>query len=146
MRKISFFLFLTVTVCLAVRADHTVRFMYDSGGNRVSRAIVIPPTTRSASGDEAVSDSIAMFTDIFADFTLRVHPNPTRGHIRIELLGLPDGDSFHYLIVSSAGRRIVEETTSDNPAEADLSECPTGLYVLRLFYKDVTKEFKILKL
>ena len=146
MKKLFLLLSLTVTVCLAVHADHTVQFLYDSGGNRISRAIVIPAMTRSVQDDAAPSDSIPIFSDVFAEFELRVHPNPTKGHLLIELLGLPEGDFFRYLIVSSSGHRVTEAVTSDNPAEADLSDCPPGLYVLRLFYKETAKEFKIIKL
>ncbi|MBO4444479.1 MAG: T9SS type A sorting domain-containing protein [Bacteroidaceae bacterium] len=146
MKKLFLFLSLIVTVCLAVHADHTVQFLYDSGGNRISRAIVIPVLTRGALDDLTPSDSIPIFSDVFAEFELRVHPNPTKGHLLIELLGLPEGDTFRYLIASSSGHRIIEAETSDNPAEANLSECPPGLYVLRLFYKETTKEFKIIKL
>ena len=145
-RFISSFLFMAA-LWLPAQADD-VHFTYDNGGNRTSRVIVIAPLaqTRSAGTEEADSSWQQPFTDIFADHTLRVWPNPTEGHLRIELEGLPEGDFFGYVIVSSNGKQVVAHAAASSPSEADLSTCPPGLYILKLFYKEVTREFKIIKL
>ena len=147
MRKVAFIITIFINLCLSVHADD-VHFTYDTGGNRTSRVIVIAPPamTRSAGTEEADSTQQQPFTDIFADFTLRVWPNPTEGHIRIVLESLPEGETFQYIIASANGRQIVSCEAAVNPSEADLSACPAGLYVLKLLYKEKTKEFKIIKL
>lgn len=146
-RVISAFIMLTALSSSAF-ADHNVQFTYDNGGNRLSRAIVLVPLaqTRSAETEESDSTQQQPFTDIFADFILKVYPNPTEGHLKIELEGLPEGETFSYVIVSSDGKTVVYEKTTENPSEADLSACNAGLYILKLFYKKETKEFKIIKL
>lgn len=147
MKKVTFFLLVTVLVCSAVFADHTVQFAYDAAGNRTQRAIVLPAASQARRGGSVLSDSTtAVFTDTFADLTLNVSPNPTHGHLKIELQGLPDGETYRYVIVSMAGEIIVQDDKAVNPSEADLSACPEGIYLLRLFYRETTKEYKIIRL
>ena len=147
MKRFIITLFTIGALCISVLADD-IQFTYDNGGNRTSRAIVIAPLaqTRSVGAEESDSTQQQPFTDIFADYTLKVYPNPTEGHLKIELEGLPEGETFSYVIVSTDGKTVVHEETAKNPSEADLSVCPAGLYVLKLFYKKETKEFKIIKL
>ena len=134
-------------LCTPALADD-IQFTYDNGGNRISRAIVIAPLaqTRSAGTEESDSTQQQPFTDVFADFPLKVYPNPTEGHLKIELEGLPEGGTFSYVIVSMDGKTVVYEKAAKNPSEADLSGCPAGLYIMKLFYKEVQKEYKIIKL
>lgn len=147
MKRIIITLFTMGALCTSALADD-IQFTYDNGGNRTSRAIVIAPPsrTRSAGTEESDSTQQRPFTDIFADFTLKVYPNPTEGHLKIELEGLPEGETFNYVIVSTDGKEIVREIAAKNPSEADLSVCPAGLYIMRLFYKELKKEYKIIKL
>ena len=147
MRRNILFVLLSVIVCSAVHADHTVRFEYDAAGNRTLRAIVLPAASQARRGSTEFSDSTtAVFTDTFASLTLNVYPNPTRGHLKIELQGLSEGESYGYVIASTSGEIIVQDRKAVNPSEADLSTCASGLYVLKLTYKEFTKDFKIIKL
>lgn len=140
-------LFTMAILCVTAHADD-VQFTYDAGGNRISRAIVLAPLaqTRSAGTEETDSTQQQPFTDVFAGLNLLVYPNPTEGHMKIELRGLPEGESFSYIIVSAGGNVIINEKEATNPSEADLSAHFAGLYVLKLFYKDEKKEYKIIKL
>ena len=147
MKKLFITLFTVGALSTSALADD-IQFTYDNGGNRISRAIVIAPHAhpRSAGTEESDSTWQQPFTDIFADFTLKVYPNPTEGHLKIELEGLPEGENFSYVIVSTDGKTVVHEDTAKNPSEADLSGCHTGLYIMKLFYKVVQQEYKIIKL
>lgn len=137
-------LLLTTTLC-GVAQTRSVQFSYDHAGNRISRAIVLPA---DAQGRRAVADSVKteIYTDTFAEYQLHVYPNPTHGELKIELRGLPEGASYHLFIVSASGKVIINRTTQDNPTIADLTECPAGIYVMRIQYKDYTKDFKIIRL
>ena len=147
MKKSALTLIVLTALSSSAFADHNVQFSYDNGGNRTSRAIVIARGgTRSVGTEETDSTQEQPFTDIFADYTLKVYPNPTEGHLRIELDGLPDSEAFCFIIASLGGKEVFREMTAKNPIEADLSTCPAGLYLLKLFYKEETKEFKIIKL
>ena len=138
-------LLLSIGAMVGVAQTRTVQFSYDNAGNRTSRAIVLPA---AAQGRRAVSDSIKMevYTDVFAEYQLHVYPNPTHGELKIELRGLPDGETYHLLIVSASGKVIIDRHTSDNPTVAGLTECPAGIYIMRIQYKDYKKDFKIIRL
>ena len=138
-------LFLCITAMCGVAQTRNVQFSYDHAGNRTSRAIVLPAAAR---GRRAAADSVKteIYTDTFAEYQLHVYPNPTHGELKIELQGLPEGASYHLLIASASGKVIINRTTQDNPTVADLTECPAGIYIMRIQYKDYTKDFKIIRL
>lgn len=138
-------LLLSIGAMVGVAQTRTVQFSYDHAGNRTSRAIVLPA---AAQGRRAANDSIKteVYSDVFAEYQLHVYPNPTHGELKIELRGLPEGENYHLLIVSASGKVIIDRHTSDNPTIADLTECPAGIYVMRIQYKDYTKDFKIIRL
>lgn len=127
-------------------ADHVVQFTYDQAGNRTGRAIVLPAASSALRNVVPTDSTTAVFSDTFAEMALNVYPNPTHGQLKIELDGLPEGESFRFLILSSGGEQVMNVETTENPADADLSECPAGIYLLKLFYKETTKNFKIIRL
>ena len=146
MKKGAITLIMLTALSSSVFADHDVQFTYDNGGNRITRAIVVA-RAQSRRNSTALSDSTtSVFTATFSSFQLKVYPNPTEGHLKIEMEGLPEGEAFRFVIVSIDGKEIVREAAAKNPSEADLSTCSAGLYILKLFYKEETKEFKIIKL
>lgn len=145
--KVHIFIFFLLSVIATESRAQTrnVQFTYDNAGNRTGRAIVLAqaPQIRNV-----VSDSVQteIYTDLFAEYQLRVYPNPTEGELKIELCGLPDGENYHLLISNTSGTVIINRMTSDNPTIADLTTFPAGIYVMRIQYKDYAKDFKIIRL
>ena len=144
MRNI-FFILLSIMALETSSQTRNVQFTYDNAGNRIGRAIVLAqaPKSRGFANDSVKTE---IYTDIFADYQLRVYPNPTKGDLKIELCGLPDGEIYHLLITDASGVVIVNRRTSENPTVADLTEFPAGIYIMRLQYKNFTKDFKIIRL
>ena len=146
MKKTIFATLVCALLSSSAFADHVVQFTYDQAGNRIGRAIVLPAAS-SALRDAAPNDSTtAVFTDTFAEMTLNVYPNPTHGNLKIELAGLPDEDTYGFVIVNMSGDVIVQNDKAVNPSEIELSPFPTGVYILKLFYKEIMKDYKIIKL
>lgn len=147
MRTRIFILMLLSVVSLEGMAQSNIQFTYDHAGNRIGRAVVLASAakTRQAAND-SIDTEPEIYKDTFAEYQLHVSPNPTLGELKIELRGLPEGETYHLLIVSASGKVIVDRKTSDNPTVADLTECPAGVYVMRIKYKDYTKDFKIIRL
>ena len=144
MRLISLML-LFIIVIESSSQTRNVQFTYDDAGNRIGRAIVLAQAPKSK---RLENDSIKaeIYTDTFAGYQLHVYPNPTEGELKIELNGLPDGEIYHLIITNASGIVIVNRRTSENPTVADLTECPAGIYIMRLKYKNHTKDFKIIRL
>ena len=123
----------------------SVQLTYDHAGNRIGRAIVLAsaPMNRGLAIDSVKTE---IYTDTFAEYQLYVYPNPTHGELKIELRGLPEGANYHLLIVNASGQVIISRNTTENPTVADLTECPAGIYIMRIQYKDYKKDFKIIRL
>ena len=138
-------LLLFIATMVGVAQTRTVQFSYDHAGNRTSRAIVLPAAAQSrrVSSDSTKTE---VFTDIFAEYQLHVYPNPTHGELKIELCGFPEGASYHLLIASVSGQVIISCNTTENPMVADLTRCPAGIYIMRIQYKNYSKDFKIVRL
>lgn len=138
-------LLLSIAAVAGVAQTRNVQFSYDLAGNRISRAIVLPA---AAQGRRALSDSIKteVFTDVFAEYHLHVYPNPTHGELKIDLRGFPEGANYHLFIASMSGQVIISRNMAENPTVADLTECPAGIYIMRIQYKDYKKDFKIIRL
>lgn len=143
--RISLSLLLFIIAMYGVAQTRNVQFSYDHAGNRTSRAIVLPAAAQSRRAP-IDSTQTEVFTDIFAEYQLHVYPNPTHGELKIELRGLPEGASYHLLIASMSGQVIISRNTTENPTVADLTECPAGIYIMRIQYKDYKKDFKIIRL
>lgn len=129
---------------VALSDDHTVSFTYDNGGNRTTMRVIHLPSPHFS--PMMRSEATEVFTDSIGDFKLAVHPNPTKGHLLLELLGLPETAIYHYTIHDQAGKLIIDYQGNENPSEADLSEYPAGMYLLNLYCGDSRKEYKIIKL
>lgn len=138
-------LLLSITAMVGVAQTRTVQFSYDYAGNRTSRAIILPSATQARRAD---SDSVKteVYTDIFAKYQLHVYPNPTHGELKIELHGLPEDSGYHLTIASVSGQVIISRNTTENPMVADLTGCPAGIYIMRIQYKNYSKDFKIIRL
>ena len=143
--RISLSLLLCIIAMYGVAQTRNVQFSYDDAGNRISRAIVLPAAAQSRRAP-IDSTQTEVFTDIFAEYQLHVYPNPTHGELKIELRGFPEGVSYHLLIASMSGQVIISRNTTENPTVADLTECPAGIYIMRIQYKDYKKDFKIIRL
>ena len=145
--RILILMLLSIVAFENMAQSRSIQFTYDQAGNRIGRAIVLASAakTRQAAND-SIDTAPEIYKDTFAEYQLHVSPNPTHGELKIELCGLPEGDIYHLLIVSASGKVIVDRKTSDNPTVADLTECPAGIYVMRIKHKDYVKDFKIIRL
>lgn len=143
--RLPLFLLLCITTICGVAQTRSVQFTYDNAGNRTGRAIVLAsaPKSRGYANDSVKTE---IYTDTFAEYQFLVYPNPTQGELKIELRGFPEGANYHLLIANASGKVVINHTTQDNPTVANLTECPAGIYILRIQYKDYTKEFKIIRL
>ncbi len=71
-------------------------------------------------------------TDEIEDNNLRIFPNPTRGHLQIELDGIREVDME---IMDVAGRTLGYEKINASSSEMDFNY-PQGLYFIRMTFED----------
>jgi hypothetical protein len=141
-------LFFVVCMMFFVTLEAQISYTYDKSGNRTARII-----TKSMPVDTAyrfVSDSTLNTSDDdpFAKkdaFKVRVYPNPTTGIFEIEVEQLTEKQKTQLYIYTNAGRLVKTVNRLQNRQSIDLSNQPTGIYLLRITVDDKVVTNKIIK-
>jgi hypothetical protein len=130
------------SLCKAYSTD-SVKYEYDNAGNRTSYYEV---TLKSAKiqPDTQPLDSIPM-TAPLGNRKITVYPNPTKGALAVETTGGDANDKVKITLYSPTGAILqnIESLTGYIPV--NLSDYPTGWYILRITCENQTTEFKIIK-
>ena len=57
----------------------------------------------------------------------KLYPNPTRDRLRVESDGMQ-----HYSVYNALGQRMLSDNTTADAVDIDLSNCPNGIYLLKV--------------
>ncbi len=77
---------------------------------------------------------------------LQVYPNPSRGLVKISLPeAYRNRDSFLFRIISVDGR-LIKEVRANNDLEVDITDLPSGIYILNLDEEPASFAVSILKI
>lgn len=124
---------------------YKTEFTYDNAGNRISRKVIVltSPQTRAPAGIETPDPLV----DEWQDCKVKIYPNPTRGRLVVEVLCTKKEESLHWVgVYNSAGQRISTESFSGSgSAQADLSSCSEGIYILVVGCGKEENQYKIIK-
>ena len=141
--------FLIATVFLSVwhlSAQDAVSFAYDEAGNRISRTIVFNTSSSALRNtEEEEEEETAAVSEVVADFTIRIYPNPTEGLLRVSIEGMPENETAQLALYQTSGTliRMLQDVSSS--AEIDLGGQPAGIYLLRIQIGAKRSEWKIIK-
>jgi YD repeat-containing protein len=130
--------------------SQTINFAYDAAGNRVSRTINLGNTKSSAIGNEseqfAFEQSEDFFTEVLAEKEIKIYPNPTRGQLRVDILGYEQLNNNSSIQVFSSGGSLVYRTNSLSQSNnINLSSKPAGLYLMQIVIGEEKSTWKIIK-
>lgn len=117
-------------------------YSYDNVGNRIKRMVIV---LKSRGIDSIVSDielSINPVVDIHENVVYNIYPNPTKGVINIDVDGRENNEFNLYDI---RGKQVQTFKCNNNRCNLDLSDMPSGIYILRTIYNNKSKEWKIIK-
>lgn len=117
----------------------TIRFSYDSSGNRIKRQIVM--STQKApktAGNEELMDFVS-------DKTIKIMPNPTKGDLKITINNYEAGDTGAVYLFSLSGQTIAYKDFADESVELDITGQPNGLYILKVVLNGENTTWKIVK-
>jgi len=125
-------------VCHAQQTN-TVAFSYDLNGNRILRQIVI--------GDDSKDNTEITIPviDTFETFTFTLFPNPTDGNFSISINGLDTATPLRATITTTTGAIICDKPLCSPTEDFDLSQQPTGIYLLCLTSGGESHTWKIIK-
>ena len=95
------------------------------------------------SSEEKKEDNF--YSDMLSEKQIRIWPNPTEVHLKVEIQGLAPEEKACLRITSMSGAVVnVKETTSP-VSELDLSHCINGIYLLHIATGRQETTWKIIK-
>lgn len=118
-----------------------VKFSYDNAGNRVKREIVM----KTKSPYEEVSTKPECFSEKLSEKEIRIYPNPTKGRLKIEILGYENSDRCILRILNVSGQQILLTHVNSPCTELDISSKANGIYILYISLNNKETTWKIIK-
>jgi len=143
------FLFILSFFSMSNSWGAAIGFEYDTAGNRTFRRSI---TIRSATVKEILDEEEMemdeqpqVFTDVLAQSTIHIYPNPTKGLLRVEITGYGENNPVSLQVYDMNGRALMQESNVVSSTTIDLSSQPAGVYILRLVSDTEKNEWKIIK-
>ena len=120
-----------------------VEFDYDDAGNRKTRTVI-----RVGKSNMAVTDTTIVnepITDWLNKMKISIYPNPTKGTLIIDIANMPEDVSGDITIHNMEGKSLLKLNQLNSTNTLNLSDYPTGVYVLRIRSLEKSCEWKIVK-
>ncbi len=141
-KKLLFFL-LVMLVLTAANAQ-IVSYQYDENGNRDTREVIVLNSKTSTSS--FINDSTKAQNDIF--FTkdnIKIHPNPTRGNLFVEITSDLEIENALILVSDMKGNILYRNSDISSKYNINLSHVPAGVYTLTIKSSNKKYDWKIIK-
>lgn len=139
------FLFMLISVVSSekLNAQYCLDFEYDKSGNRIelyvhSCGFEYKEHAREIVGDEEISEKTL-------NEVLLVYPNPTNGRIVVDINDNNDAESILYQIYNATGV-LVQKGKCLVGQKIDITNNPTGVYLLRIIKGECVYSSVVLKL
>ncbi len=135
-RKALAFMFAVVMSCMTTVGQ--ISYSYDLAGNRVKREIVmssLAPRNTKATG----------FTEVLAKKNIRIYPNPTKGHLKVEVMGYEAADNCLLQLFNAVGAQIINRKATLPFTEINITNQPNGIYFLQITLNGENTKWKIIK-
>jgi hypothetical protein len=124
---------------------HEFLFSYDASGNRIQRmklkSAQAPLTVTSKETSKEVQPLIE---EKLEELSLNIYPNPTTGIINLDIKGV-ENEKVRLFIFSIQGMLLDEYYVNNGITNINITKYPTGLYLMKVIFKDKTSELKIVK-
>lgn len=138
MRK-KLVMLLIAAVPLIAFSQSKLRYSYDNAGNRVKREIVVKTKSLPDSSDPEY------YSEMLSDKDIRIYPNPTEGHLKVEIAGWDASDQGNLQLYNAAGQLILNQRMGSSYTELDISSRTNGLYILHITLNGKETSWKIIK-
>lgn len=115
-----------------------ISYSYDLAGNRVKREIVMSSLAPKNS-------LVTGFTEVLAKKNIRIYPNPTKGHLRVEVVGYDSTDKCLLQVFNATGALIINKKATLPFTEINITNQPNGIYLLQITLNGENTKWKIIK-
>ncbi len=124
---------------IGLNADNALTYSYDAAGNRVLREIRIETPRQGqqrSRGGERLDDRVAGINISFS-------PNPTKGMLHVEIqAGSPSVESVSLFSMSGT---LLQTAKGETSMDFDLSDTPSGIYLLVVQINGERTSYKVIK-
>ena len=120
-----------------------VGYTYDDAGNRIKREIVM--NRQQAPKKNTGADEEETYSDMLAQKQIKIHPNPTSGLLKVEVLGLEPDDVCQLRLFTASGQLIINREATSTTTSLDISSRSNGIYLLRISIGKEETTWKIIK-
>lgn len=138
--KVRFLLFIFLLSSLGVKSQEQMTFSYDAAGNRVSRVMVL---AKSSAKSRQVAPSQSLFDEIGGK-QVQISPNSSMGHVLVEMLGNSDS-AVTLSVYNTSGMQVYSHPLQHERLDVDLSNNPSGIYILTIEVDGDKQSWKIVK-
>mgnify|MGYP000859459267 CR=1 FL=1 len=133
-----------MVLCSLLTSAQSWIFTYDNAGNRVRRELA---EQKSMTEFQQDSTAVVVQNEQQAEISASLFPNPTAGHLELEIQHLPAGSGGQLQVFSLQGTELLSTGISTALSQIDLSQQPAGHYILRLSLSNGwQKEWRIVKI
>ncbi len=133
-----------MVLCSLLTSAQSWIFTYDNAGNRVRRELA---EQKSMTEFQQDSTAVVVQNEQQAEISASLFPNPTAGHLELEIQHLPAGTVGQLQVFSLQGTELLSTGISTALSQIDLSQQPAGHYILRLSLSNGwQKEWRIVKI
>lgn len=138
-----FFLFLFVLTGSNIYAQQNkaISYQYDMAGNRILRKEV---TLASNIKRHQPTDSVVI-KESLGKRSIKVFPNPTRGALGIEIIGMDTEENIQLILYSGTGTQLHNKPATEGLNPIDMTQYPQGWYILHIVSATERREYKIVK-
>lgn len=119
--------------------DYNIEFVYDASGNRIQRKEIILETRAAPTKEPEI------FEEIIKQHTVKIYPNPTEGQLAVEISDINEIKSGNLSIYSIQGQMVMKKSINQIKTDLDISQQPSGTYILHININGETSTWKILK-
>jgi hypothetical protein len=117
-------------------AQHSISYSYDAAGNRTGRSITVTPVKdRDATDIEEVNDNPEGKVRVMADSKL--------GVIKVEIIDYSDNDQCHITLFDTGGTVLTDIPEAEPVTLIDISDKPSGIYILQAVLNGRSDTWKI---
>ena len=140
-KTLIFILFLLLTSAIN-SIGQSVNYVYDNAGNRTERVFSMSPAP--AQPGSTIS-TITSLSDILAEKSIVIYPNPTKGIITVEIKDYTEKLQAEFRLSDISGRTVFHRKSNSGYQTFDISRQAAGIYLLQISINGESVVWKIIK-
>ncbi len=135
---LSLAFFCICITCITIQSQQKIRYTYDNAGNRIERKIILTKSFNKMKEAQVLNE-------VLAERTVKIYPNPTKGSLTVSL-GDQDSEVIGEIFIFGLnGQMITTRKIKSNMQTFDLSNEPTGTYIMKIIIDGKSSSWKIIK-